>query len=265
MSRDAVDWSAVTQMVGDKMSRTLRLWTRSAMDPWNYKLFLALATCAQEIALAESKADKAAARQRGMFTAQQLVAGRQREARAESFSRRRDRLAQHLRIIKLFDELLIIRRGLLPDPFAAALSSPGNNLKALQEALARVAIEPEPAAGEYILLLAQRCSRAAARAGAAERKVMPPPPAHEPYGECAICQERKPRAPLAACGHASSCRRCLHLHVTERLRQGCPPACPLCRSPLHVGEVCFWLGSHNLIPAAKRRAQRESLERGSLP
>ena len=73
MSRDAVDWSAVTQMVGDKMSRTLRLWTRSAMDPWNYKLFLALATCAQEIALAESKADKAAARQRGMLTAQQLV------------------------------------------------------------------------------------------------------------------------------------------------------------------------------------------------
>ena len=259
--RARVNWASVHAMVGGPMTRTLRLWARSpVMDSWNSKLFTVLVQCAHEIASARSKQEAAEARKRGVRLAQTLVAGRHRELRAEEYARRRASLMAHQRVESLSDELLRLRRQRLPERFTTCSQS--NGFQTLREVLDLLAFRPELEAGEFALLLGQKCMRAAhEKPNSVERKALPPTPAREVWGECAICAERRPRAPLVGCSHASSCRRCLHIHTMQRLRSGCAPACPLCRTQFSAGEVCLFLAPHQLL-SPKRRNPLEIIERG---
>ena len=284
------------QIIGAANVRALRLMGRSGeLDAWNAELFEILIKCARE--MATSTGDRRAeAHARGLRSASLIVSGRAREQRVKRYARQRAAFLANHHVLELSNVLLRLRRQLLPIEFSEQLSARGNRFSTFRDALSLLSSHPEPLAGDYCLLLAQK-ARSATRLPSLTRSDYRRPPSHRPHppdhhaqvsrvahekpksalarcmpsepspswGECAICNERRPRWALTECGHASSCRRCVHLHCTERLRSGVAPACPLCRAPLTPGEVLHFVAPHHQVSRRLASASPPHLLTSSSP
>lgn len=189
-----------------------------------------------------------------------------REARAEHRSNWRSAHLAGCRYKKSCRHLLGLERRLLDLREGWTLRARGYGLIVLREALANLHAAPVPEAGAFAFGLGEYVARCAHdRPRSAEGKAVArfAWPAAEPWGTCAMCAERRPRFALAVCGHASSCRACLHRHCRWRLRAGCAPACPLCRAQLDVGEVTCLLAPHQTVYPHPSQLQRQRQRDGA--
>lgn len=223
------DWQCMKQIIGAANVRALRLMGRSGeLDAWNAELFNILITCAREMATTTGNR-RAEAHARGLRSASMIVSGRAREQRVKRYARQRAAFLTSHHILALSNVLLRLRRQLLPLEFSEQLHARGNRFATFREALALISDRPEPLAGDYCLLLAQKvriprtcppsvslpavitaparlfsppASRPPSRAQvsrvaqekpkSAEAKSVPDEPAPS-WGECVMCNEKRPR------------------------------------------------------------------------
>ena len=149
------------------------------------------------------------------------------------------------------DQVLMLQRNELPDRVADSITTQANGAQALDDVLQAVAAQPCSDAGDYLSWLADRLARRCSttyaignsRSNAAFRLQL------TARRECAICfRQHSECVQLDHCTHATFCVACLASHVTEKLRAGCCPSCPLCVTPFARREILALTNARGFAP-----------------
>jgi len=247
-----VDWKRLERVSGAPgcTRELIRVMREGKLSDTNQEFLRLMLSAAKDIEEAPTSAERRETQKRGVRALQAYIARTKRAQRVENYGRvRAARQAEEQRrraVDKAVDKLLYIRRIMLPPTeFAECIDKigPSNGPATLEAALEHVGRTPEPAAGEYLVDLAKKVSRAAHE----RRRTYPTLPRERAmqWGECVACSERRYRCVLP-CGHAASCPSCVYQNCCAQLARGVAPACPLCRAKLSVPEICVSVAPYNL-------------------